>query len=126
LLVYDITRRSTFSQLAKWLQEARENAESMAIILIGNKVDLEHKREVSYEEGKKFADDNGIIFLGLFMPSNRVGSCDIQDPLKAFLTIFLCPITFNFFRNVLQRLRRKLLHMSRLHLSTLPSRSTII
>ncbi len=44
LLVYDITRRETFTQLAKWLSEARENAhENMVIMLIGNKVDLESR-----------------------------------------------------------------------------------
>ena len=37
-------RRETFVQLEKWLTEARENAsEEMVIMLIGNKVDLEHK-----------------------------------------------------------------------------------
>lgn len=34
----------------------------MVIMLIGNKSDLE-KREVSYEEGEKFAQENGLIFL---------------------------------------------------------------
>jgi len=64
LLVYDITRRETFVQLEKWLTEARENAsEEMVIMLIGNKVDLEHKRCVTKEEGQQFAKDNGLIFL---------------------------------------------------------------
>jgi Ras-related protein Rab-2A len=34
----------------------------MVIMLIGNKSDLE-KREVAYEEGEKFANDNGLVFL---------------------------------------------------------------
>jgi len=34
----------------------------MTLILLGNKSDLEN-REVSYEEGKEFADENGLIFL---------------------------------------------------------------
>jgi Ras-related protein Rab-2A len=32
-------------------------------MLIGNKSDLTHRRQVSYEEGAKFAKDNGLIFL---------------------------------------------------------------
>ena len=44
LLVYDITRRETFTQLTKWLAEARENGSSnMVIMLIGNKSDLNHR-----------------------------------------------------------------------------------
>lgn len=35
----------------------------MVIILIGNKSDLESKRQVSYEEGKSFAKENNLIFM---------------------------------------------------------------
>lgn len=64
LLVYDITRRETFLQLEKWLDEARQNAsQNMVIMLIGNKLDLEHKRAVSKEEGMEFARKNKLIFL---------------------------------------------------------------
>mmetsp|Transcript_4879 Transcript_4879/g.7384 ORF Transcript_4879/g.7384 Transcript_4879/m.7384 type:complete len:214 (+) Transcript_4879:206-847(+) len=64
LLVYDITRRETFNHLTRWLEEARQNANAnMVIMLIGNKLDLEHKRAVSFEEGQKFAEENGLIFL---------------------------------------------------------------
>jgi len=64
LLVYDITRRDTFNHLTRWLEEARQNANSsMVIMLIGNKSDLDHRRQVSHEEGEKFAKDHGLIFL---------------------------------------------------------------
>lgn len=33
------------------------------IFLIGNKSDLEAQREISYEEAKQFADDNGLMFV---------------------------------------------------------------
>ena len=46
LLVYDITRRETFNHLTRWLEEARQNASTnMVIMLIGNKSDLEHRRQ---------------------------------------------------------------------------------
>eukprot|EP01067_Filipodium_phascolosomae_P001874 Filipodium_phascolosomae@DN2186_c0_g1_i1.p1 len=39
LLVYDVTRRDTFSHLSRWLEEARQNGNpDMTIMLIGNKV----------------------------------------------------------------------------------------
>jgi len=64
LLVYDITRRETFNHLTRWLEEARQNSNSnMAIMLIGNKSDLEHRRAVSTKEGEQFAQENGLIFL---------------------------------------------------------------
>merc|ERR1712003_321713 len=64
LLVYDISRRDTFKHLSRWLEEARQHSQSnMVIMLIGNKNDLEHRRQVTYEEGKAFAEANGLIFL---------------------------------------------------------------
>lgn len=33
------------------------------IFLIGNKCDLEAQRDVTYEEAKQFAEENGLMFL---------------------------------------------------------------
>merc|ERR1719231_2078855 len=64
LLVYDITRRETFEHLARWLEEARANANAnMVVFLIGNKSDLEARRAVSHAEGAAFARDNGLVFM---------------------------------------------------------------
>ena len=64
LLVYDVTRRETFDHLTRWLEEARQNGNpNMVVMLVGNKVDLEHRRVVSTEEGQKFAQDHGLIFI---------------------------------------------------------------
>ena len=60
LLVYDISRRSSFESIVKWLNEVRDHAdEKVEIILVGNKCDLENRRQVSTQEGQKFADEQG-------------------------------------------------------------------
>ena len=33
------------------------------MILVGNKIDLEDKREVSYDEGSTYAQKNGLLFF---------------------------------------------------------------
>lgn len=64
LLVYDITRRSSFDNLTRWLDDMRDNAYSkMIIVLIGNKDDLKTEREVSTEEGQEFADKHNLMFM---------------------------------------------------------------
>ena len=64
LLVYDITRRDTFNHVTRWLEEVKTNSsKNITVILIGNKKDLEEKRQVSYEEGEAFAKENGLMFL---------------------------------------------------------------
>ncbi|CDW89914.1 rab family gtpase [Stylonychia lemnae] len=64
LLVYDITKRQSFENLVRWLEEMKENAYSkMTIIVVGNKADLENEREVSFEEGQQFAKKNNVMFF---------------------------------------------------------------
>eukprot|EP00743_Colponemidia_sp_Colp-15_P018098 GILK01022574.1.p1 GENE.GILK01022574.1~~GILK01022574.1.p1 ORF type:complete len:222 (+),score=7.16 GILK01022574.1:101-766(+) len=64
LLVYDVTRRETFEHLQTWLSDCRENSNmNMTILLIGNKTDLLDNRQVSTQEGKEFADKNGLLFI---------------------------------------------------------------
>jgi len=64
LLVYDITRRDSFEHVSQWLQEARTNADpDLVITLVGNKCDRAGERQVSYEEGHKFASRFGLYFL---------------------------------------------------------------
>ena len=49
LLVYDITRKDTFYNVNKWLRELREHADmNISIIMVGNKSDLYHMRQVTY------------------------------------------------------------------------------
>lgn len=46
-LVYDITKRSTFLSIQRWIEEVRRYTTSdVILILIGNKCDLEEEREV--------------------------------------------------------------------------------
>ncbi|KAL1124344.1 hypothetical protein AAG570_000973 [Ranatra chinensis] len=63
LLVYDITRRETFDHVSVWLEEARQFANPKTVVmLIGNKADLESRREVTTEEGRQFALEHGLVF----------------------------------------------------------------
>lgn len=50
--------------MTRWLEEVRQNGNpDMTIMLIGNKCDLDARRQVSHEEGEKFAQENGLIFM---------------------------------------------------------------
>ena len=63
LLIYDIADKESFDSIPKWLQEVMNvKTSDVVIALIGNKVDLENERKVTFSEGKKFAEENGFIF----------------------------------------------------------------
>jgi small GTP-binding protein len=61
VLVYDITSMASFDDLADWLSELQGLAMPNAyIILVGNKADLEHAREVGSHFVKDFADKHRL------------------------------------------------------------------
>ena len=62
-VVYDISRKPTFENVDKWIGELKTNAsEDVLIMLVGNKSDLEDKREVQIDEVKKKAEQYKIAF----------------------------------------------------------------
>eukprot|EP00927_Polykrikos_kofoidii_P049612 TRINITY_DN4364_c0_g2_i1.p1 TRINITY_DN4364_c0_g2~~TRINITY_DN4364_c0_g2_i1.p1 ORF type:complete len:255 (-),score=31.51 TRINITY_DN4364_c0_g2_i1:144-803(-) len=64
LLVYDITRRESFDHIMRWLEEARAHAApELVITLVGNKNDRQNERQVSFEEGHRFANAYGLHFV---------------------------------------------------------------
>ncbi|KAI8647628.1 rab11 protein [Parasitella parasitica] len=64
LLVYDISQRSTFKSVGRWLTDLRKHADpDIVIALVGNKSDIGHARAVPTEEAKQFASENGLSFI---------------------------------------------------------------
>ena len=62
LLVYDVSNRKTFEECTYYSHEIKEKCKiDVKVILLGNKTDL--KRNVSSEEGAKFASKNKYMFM---------------------------------------------------------------
>lgn len=64
LLVFDLTRIVTFRNLVGWLEELyKYGAPNAPVVLIGNKVDLPHLREVRLEDAEWFATEIGSQYI---------------------------------------------------------------
>ena len=64
IIVYDITSKATFSDLDAWHADLMKTAtDEIVLCIVGNKSDLESSRQVSYEEGKEFADKKKAMFF---------------------------------------------------------------
>ncbi|CAI8591658.1 unnamed protein product [Vicia faba] len=64
LVVYDISRRTTFDSVGRWLDELKTHCDTtVAMMLVGNKCDLDNIRDVSIEEGKSLAESEGLFFM---------------------------------------------------------------
>ena len=65
LFVYSVTDFNSFQMLTKHLKtlERVRDFEPVPVVLVGNKADLEDKRQVSYSEGAALANEMDCTFL---------------------------------------------------------------
>ena len=64
LLVYDISERKSFDECKYYSKKIKEKCkENIVTILLGNKTDLDYKRQIPSEEGANFSLENGYIFM---------------------------------------------------------------
>ena len=63
LVVYDTTNNNSFTNAKSWVEEIKKNTENCHIILVGNKLDLPHKRQVSEKEIKRYIDGQDILYI---------------------------------------------------------------
>ncbi|XP_067136924.1 ras-related protein Rab5-like isoform X2 [Centruroides vittatus] len=64
IIVYDITLKDSFVALKNWVREVRQMAPPNIVIAIaGNKSDLTNCRAISYDDGQKYANEIGALFM---------------------------------------------------------------
>ena len=85
LLVYDISDKYSFDQLKDYFIETIKEKckKNIQIILLGNKTDLEDKRQVSTEEGANLALVNNYIFLETSCLKNK----NVADAFETLIEI---------------------------------------
>lgn len=83
LLVYDVTRHSTFENVERWLRELRDHTDpNIVVMLIGNKSDLRHLVAVSTEDGKSFAERESLFF----METSALEATNVENAFSEVLT----------------------------------------
>ena len=56
LLMYDITNEKSFSNIQNWINQIKEETSSnIVLFIIGNKIDLEDQRKITYENWNNLA-----------------------------------------------------------------------
>ncbi len=65
ILVYSIDSEYTFKNIKNWINDINDyiDISKIPIILVGNRKDLEYKRIISEDEGRKIAEDYNFNFL---------------------------------------------------------------
>lgn len=64
MLVYDITNEKSFENIKNWIRNIEENASAdVEKMLLGNKCEMDDKRQVSRERGEQLAIEYSIKFI---------------------------------------------------------------
>jgi len=83
ILMYDVTKRSTFESITEWVKSIKEaKGDNFPVILIGNKCDLNEVREISKEEAENEAKKHGFLF---FETSNKDGT-NVEEATLALIS----------------------------------------
>lgn len=86
LLVYDVTQKSSFEGVKKWMEELRDHAEpDLVILLVGNKTDLVERspsaRQVSEAQGRQAAEAGQMLFI----ETSAVNGVRVKDAFELLL-----------------------------------------
>lgn len=74
MIAFDVTNANSIKRIKYWQEEVYNNIErniSIPIILVGNKIDLLEKREVSYEEGERIANELNMDYFECSSKTNE-------------------------------------------------------
>jgi small GTP-binding protein len=63
VLTFDLTSRDSFEKAESWAEELHRNAESILLIICGNKSDLEGERVIACSDAEAFAAASKAIYV---------------------------------------------------------------
>lgn len=84
-LFYDISNKSTLETCKKWITMCREENKNLPGILVGNKIDLMDKAELTDSQGELFARNNNLHFF----KSSALRGVGIAEPLDFLAKMYV-------------------------------------
>ncbi|XP_030629968.1 ras-related protein Rab-18-B isoform X1 [Chanos chanos] len=86
ILVYDVTKRDSFSKLENWLNELETycTRNDLVKMLVGNKIDKDN-REVDRNEGLKFARKHSMLFIEASAKTRDGVQCAFEELVEKIL-----------------------------------------
>ena len=64
IIVFDVTSQTSFEHIKEWMNNIRQFAKiGVMKVIVGNKIDLNDERIVTYNEGKNFAESCNVKYF---------------------------------------------------------------
>ncbi|MFX1338572.1 MAG: Rab family GTPase [Promethearchaeota archaeon] len=79
MVVFNVDKRETFEDIDFWISKMEELSGDIPFILVGNKIDLEDKRQVSSEEIKAKAEKYGVKYFETSAKLNESVDAAFED-----------------------------------------------
>ncbi|MHA1689909.1 MAG: GTP-binding protein [Promethearchaeota archaeon] len=100
-IVFSLTDRTSFENVKTWFDELMDfiPTKDIPIIIVGNKMDLEDQRMVSYQEGMKLASSLGMKRISYIETSALTGA-NVEDAFSL--------IAFNYIQKIREDEERRL------------------
>ena len=71
-MAYDVTDRKSFESLKVWIDSINDYANlNTPVVIVGNKIDLEDQRVVSFQEAQIIANFNKIKYMETSAKTDR-------------------------------------------------------
>ena len=116
-LIYSINDFESFTSIEKWLNDLRRYAnDNILTVLIGNKIDIKTERLISYENGKKFKEDNKIDY---FIETSAKEGENIENIIKYTIITLFCQIQYS--TKIYEKLNESIDRKSNVHNKFRPS-----
>ena len=104
MVVYDITNRESFNNINTWIDDCKsQSPKTVFFVLVGNKIDLENEREVTYEEAEKYSKD--YDFFDFYETSARTGINTQKVFIKAAITLYEDHLKYKDKENIIESQR---------------------
>ena len=104
VVVYDVTKASSLEKAKTWVKELQRQANpNIVIALCGNKLDLAARRQVSQEEAKKYAEEEGLMW-GETSAKSGEGVSDIFTSIGMCTAVMFSPVDAQYYHFTAKKL----------------------